>query len=131
MTYIDQCIKTVDDVNRHLENARVAYNQRLFRRCTAQITKASDKIYDIISHPERIDDDIDDVVRLAKAFSKLSIPFPTSTGITHCTGVLCYPDSETFASLYFYILNVGRYFVEHAQAAQRISGKKQAYYAYP
>lgn len=124
MTYVDDCIKALDAANQHLENARIAYNQRLFRRTNAQMVKASDKVYDIISHPELIDDDIRQVTNLAKAFSKLNIPFPTSTGITYCTGVICYPQQETFASLYFYILNVGKYFLEHAQLVQRISGKK-------
>lgn len=86
--------------------------------------KASDKVYEIISHPELIDDDICVATTLAKAFSKLNIPFPTSTGITYCPGIFCYPEQETFASLYFYILNVGKYFIEHAQLVERITGKK-------
>lgn len=124
MNYVDSCIRSIGAANQHLENARIAYSQHLFRRCNAQIIKASDRIYDIISHPELIDDDIHEVISLAKAFSNLNIPFSTSTGITYIHGVICYPECETFAALYFYILNVGKCFLEHAQMIQRISGKK-------
>ena len=123
MTYVDDCIKSIDAANQHVENARAAYKQHLFRRTNAQMVKASDRVYDIISHPELIDDDIHEVTNLAQAFSKLNIPFPTSTGITYIRGVICYPECETFAALYFYILNVGKCFLEHAQMVQRISGK--------
>lgn len=124
MTYVDDCVKAIDTANQHTENASIAYNRHLFRRTRAQMVKASDKVYEIISHPELIGDDIHAAITLAKAFSKLNIPFPTSTGITYCTGIFCYPERETFASLYFYILNVGKYFLEHAQLVERISGKK-------
>ena len=124
MTYVDDCIKAINAANQHVENARIAYKQHLFRRTNAQMAKAADKVYEIISHPELIDDDIHEVTNLARAFSKLNIPFPTSTGFIYCTGIFCYPHHETFASLYFYILNVGKYFVEHAQLVQRTSGKK-------
>lgn len=124
MTYVDDCIKAINAANQHVENARIAYKQHLFRRTNAQMVKAADKVYEIISHPELIDDDIHEVTNLARAFSKLNIPFPTSTGFIYCTGIFCYPHHETFASLYFYILNVGKYFVEHAQLVQRTSGKK-------
>lgn len=124
MDYVVECITSVDAANQHIENARAAYKKHLYRRCTAQATKASDRIYNIISHPERIDDEIYNVMKIAEAFSHLNIPFPTSDGITTMSGIICYPNTETFACLYFYIQNVGKLFVEKAQLIQRISGKR-------
>ena len=125
-TYTMQCLNKLKGVNQHTENARAAYKKRLYQRCDAQMAKAEEKIQFILDNPDLMDDNIQDMEQLARAFERLSIPLMCHHGIAYSNKVFRFPHYCNFASLCFYIQNVAHLYLERAQMIRRITGKKLA-----
>lgn len=123
-TYVGQCLNKLKGVNQHTENARAAYKKRLYQRCDAQMAKGEEKIQWILDNPDLLDDDLSDIEQLARGFERLSIPLMCHHGIAYSNKVFRFPHFRNFASLCFYIQNVGQLYLDRAQLIRRVTGKK-------
>ena len=127
-SYATQCIRTITGVNQHTENARVAFKKHLYERTDAQLAKAQTKLADIISHPEYLDDDLNDLVKIKEAFVLLNIPLLCRHSIIYSNKVLVNPLYRNFASCLFYIKDVSDLYMERTHQIRRVMGKKLELY---
>lgn len=125
-TYVDRCLSNLGGAREHTENMRVAYKQHLYQRCDAQASKAIAKVEDIMKNPDLLDDDLSEMIRLARGFERLSIPLVCHYSISHSNKIHAFPSYHNFASLLFYIYETGNLFIERCWSVKRICGKKMA-----
>ena len=124
-----QVTKTIDQinqVNQWIEQARSSYKQKHYQKAVTLVSKSIDRICDISNHPELIPDSVDQVYRLAKGFQALNIPMLSGDYIVYSACAHPFPNTLNYASIFRYIFETEKNFVDYAHQLLRILNKKAA-----
>lgn len=123
VTYV---INQINQVNQWIDSARSCYKSKQYSKAVGLVSKSIDKICDITNHTELLPDNIDQIYVLAKGFQKLNIPMLSGEYIIYSSCSFPFPHNLNFASLFRYIFETSRNFVDYAHQLLRIINKKAA-----